>query len=44
MLSLPPSVRVFLFIEPTDVRKGIDGLSALVEHRLHMDALSVTIR
>jgi transposase len=40
MLSLPPSVRVFLCLEPTDMRKGIDGLSALVEHRLHQDALS----
>ena len=40
MLSLPPSVRVFLCLEPTDMRKGIDWLSALVEHHLHMDALS----
>ncbi len=40
MLSLPPSVRVFLCLEPTDMRKGIDGLAALVEHRLSMDALS----
>ena len=40
MLSLPPSVRVFLCLEPTDMRKGIDGLAALVEHRLRMDALS----
>jgi transposase len=40
MLSLPPSVRVFLCLEKTDMRKGIDGLSALVEHRLRMDAFS----
>lgn len=40
MLSLPPSVRVFLCLEPTDMRKGIDGLSALVEHRLLMDTFS----
>ena len=40
MLSLPPSVRVFLCLEPTDMRKRIDGLSALVEHRLHLDSLS----
>lgn len=40
MLSLPPSVRVFLCLEPTDMRKGIDGLSALVEHRLRKDAFS----
>lgn len=40
MLSLPPSIRVFLCLEPTDMRKGIDGLAALVESRLHNDALS----
>ncbi|MDQ3003095.1 MAG: IS66 family insertion sequence element accessory protein TnpB [Fibrobacterota bacterium] len=40
MLSMPPSVRVFLCLEPTDMRKGIDGLSVLVENRLHKDALS----
>lgn len=40
MLSLPPSVRVFLCLAPTDMRKGIDGLSALVEHQLRMDAFS----
>lgn len=31
MLSLPASVRVFLFAEPTDMRKGFDGLGALVK-------------
>ena len=30
MLSLPASVRIYLFAEPTDMRKGFDGLSALV--------------
>lgn len=40
MLSLPPSVRVFLCLEQTDMRKGIDGLSALVQNRLQQDALS----
>jgi transposase len=30
MLSLPGSVRIYLFAEPTDMRKGFDGLSALV--------------
>lgn len=40
MLSLPPSVRVFLCLESTDMRKGIDGLSALVENRLRMDTFS----
>jgi len=30
LLSLPASVRIYLFAEPTDMRKGFDGLSALV--------------
>jgi transposase len=40
MLSLPPSVRVFLCLDNTDMRKGIDGLAALVENRLRHDAFS----
>lgn len=31
MLSLPSSVKIFLATEPTDMRKGFDGLRALVE-------------
>ena len=31
MLSLPGSVRIYFFSEPTDVRKGFDGLTALVK-------------
>ncbi len=30
MLSIPTSVRIFLFAKPCDMRKGFDGLSALV--------------
>ena len=30
MLSLPPSVRVYLAAEPVDLRRGHDGLVALV--------------
>jgi len=30
VLMLPSSVRVFLFAERTDMRKGFDGLAALV--------------
>ena len=29
MLTLPPSVRVFVSVEPTDMRKSFDGLCAL---------------
>jgi transposase len=31
MLSLPPSVRVFLASEPVDMRRGHDGLFAIVK-------------
>jgi len=30
MIGLPESVRILLFTEPTDMRKGFDGLGALV--------------
>jgi transposase len=31
MLSLSPSIQVFMAIEPVDLRKGFDGLSAAVQ-------------
>jgi transposase len=37
MLGLPPSVRIYFATEPTDMRKGIDGLRALVEGTLRHD-------
>ena len=40
MLSIPPSVKIFLCTEPTDLRRGLDGLAALVEERLEEDPLS----
>jgi transposase len=30
MLTLPPSVRIFVAVEPVDARKSFDGLSAVV--------------
>ena len=30
MLSIPRGIRIFVAVEPADMRKGIDGLSALV--------------
>ena len=33
MLTLPRSVRIYLATEPTDMRKGFDGLGALVTQR-----------
>lgn len=40
MLSLPPSVRVFVCTAPTDMRKSFDGLCALVETGLKQDPFS----
>lgn len=31
MLSLPSAVRIYFFAAPTDMRKGFDGLAALVK-------------
>jgi transposase len=31
MIGLPESVKIFLFSEPTDMRKGFDGLGGLVK-------------
>ena len=40
MLSLPPSVRIFLCTQPTDMRKSFDTLAALVRDGLAGDPLS----
>lgn len=40
MLSLPPSVRIYLATKPTDMRKSIDGLAAVVGNAWQMDAFS----
>jgi transposase len=37
MLGLPPSVRIYFATELTDMRKGIDGLRAIVEGTLRHD-------
>ena len=37
MLSLPPSVRIFLSREPADMRKGFDTLAQLVREHLGSD-------
>ena len=39
MLSLPPTVPIFLYTEPTDMRKGFDGLSGIVRSELATDPL-----
>ena len=37
MLSLAPNTRIFLATEPTDMRKGFDGLFSLVETVIEQD-------
>ncbi len=40
MLSLPPSVRIYVAKEPADMRRSFDGLSALVTERIRADPRS----
>ena len=40
MLSLASTLRIFLAIEPADMRKGFDGLGQLVRDRIDQDPLS----
>ena len=40
MLSLTSALRIFLAVEPADMRKGFDGLSQLVRDRISQDPLS----
>jgi len=40
MLSFSSRQRYFLFREPTDMRKGFNGLSGLVREHAHYDLLS----
>jgi transposase len=40
MLSLPPSVRVYVATAPVDLRKQFDGISLLVEQTLGLPARS----
>lgn len=40
MLSLPPSVRIFVCLQPADMRRSFDGLAAMVEQVVERDPLS----
>ena len=40
MMLLPSRVRIYLAREPADMRKSIDGLSALVQQSLRVDIYS----
>jgi len=39
MLSLAPSIRIFVYALPTDMRKSFDGLHALVKHELGQNVM-----
>jgi len=39
MLSIPPTVSIFLYTPPADLRKGFDGLSGLVRQEFRADPL-----
>jgi transposase len=40
MLTLPPSVRIFVCLTPADLRRSLDGLAALTREILQEDPLS----
>jgi len=40
MLSVPGTVKIFLCLQPTDMRKSIDGLAGLASSVLAQDPLS----
>jgi transposase len=40
MLTLPPSVRIFVCLAPADMRRSLDGLAALTREILREDPLS----
>lgn len=40
MLSLPSALRIFVAVEPADMRKGFDGLAQLVRDVIAQDPLS----
>jgi transposase len=40
MIALPPQIRVFLYRQPTDMRRSFHGLVALTESALRQDPLS----
>lgn len=40
MLTLPPGVRVYVALDPVNMRKSFDGLAAVVQGQLGLDPLS----
>jgi transposase len=40
MLMLPPSVKIYLAVEPVDMRKGVDALANVVRNALREEPMS----
>jgi len=40
MLTLPASVRIYVALDPVDMRKGFDSLAAIAEHQLQLDPIA----
>jgi transposase len=40
MLSFPPSVRIYVYTQPTDMRRSFDGLAVIAEQVLRQNPLS----
>lgn len=40
MLTLPPSVKIYVATQPVDARKSFDGLAALVEAEFGLEPMS----
>lgn len=40
MFNVPRQVKIFVALEPVDMRRGFDGLSAVVQQTLALDPLS----
>jgi transposase len=40
VISISPTMRIFVATEPADFRRGIDGLAALCRQRLEQDPMS----
>ncbi len=37
MLTWPPGLRLYVVLDPVDMRRSFDGLAAMVEHQLGLD-------